>query len=125
VRIRRIFRKITFRPPRNRNNMDLGSDLAAQILGDNEWSLVPLHVPRAMRTSLQRDFYAKHPEVLRQQISFRFRSAQQFIVSALVYQLAFRYAGGIIMNDESLLGYTDARDRNALVTFRMHINASE
>ncbi len=113
VRVRRLLRRLTFRPDRNVSTMHRASDLAAQLLNEHRFSYVPRHQPHPMRISTQRDFYVERPDCLARQLSFRFRNKDQFLPVALANMLEIREWGGALIKTASVLKYIEPKDLNS------------
>ncbi len=62
-------------------------ELGATHAGVTEHFMLADHHPHPMRRSVQEAYYAAHPEVLRNQVSYRFRDIGQFLPVALANHL--------------------------------------
>ncbi|MER5170685.1 stealth family protein [Thioclava kandeliae] len=100
VRWRRFLRKITFRKQREKTNTHICASISAQLVGEKTYTVNPRHQPHPLRVSTQRNFYERHPEILRAQMKFRFRNHTQFQVAALAYLLELRADPALTIHNE-------------------------
>lgn len=69
---------------------------SAEVVGE-KWSFPYLgHIPAPLRCSVVRDFFEANPDVLRRNLSYRFRSPEQFNPQVLNYILGLR-SGAYVM----------------------------
>ena len=67
-----------------------GQVRAAAVLGERRRFIYLTHSPLALRRSVMETFYAGHPEVMAQNIRYRFRHQDQYNPQELYYLLAHR-----------------------------------
>ncbi|MFT4011862.1 MAG: Stealth CR1 domain-containing protein [Paracoccus sp. (in: a-proteobacteria)] len=117
VRLRKLLRRLTGRKPRNRSSMQMASDISSRLVGEYRYSLVPRHQPHPLRVSIQRSFYGSRIDILRRQISYRFRNQDQFLPISLAYLLEMQAGNGPQHRQDHVLGYVDARQPSAWLDF--------
>lgn len=75
-----------------------GQELSAKLVGFTQKYFRLPHNPHAWLRSTQAEYFAKHPEVLHNNVKFRLRSAEQFIGEALAAHLELAAGNAIIDN---------------------------
>lgn len=86
--------------PKHRTSQEIGARLA----GAGEDFFYTPHHPHPLRRSVIEKFYDSHPDILRQQVKYRFRSVQQYNAVALANNLEIA-AGGAIVEPMIETGY--------------------
>lgn len=92
---RRILSKlnITKAPNTQRPTYHRAQELGARLAGTTGHFMLAGHQPHPLRRSVQQEFYAAHPELLRKQISYRFRDVGQYSPVALTNHLEIKRHG--------------------------------
>ena len=115
VRISRIFKrhkngekKITFK-----ETMMNG----ASLLGERWFFIKIYHTPRALLKSVYREYFGTHEEILKKNISYRFRSHRQFNPQEIQYMLLYKSKRCILQNAHENLLYLKPK-RNIGYTIR-------
>jgi hypothetical protein len=80
----KIFKQKGFQP---RPSFHMGQWNAARLHGFKKKYFILDHTPHTLRKNIFQDFFEKHPEVIENQLSFRFRNHKQFNVISLAYHL--------------------------------------
>ena len=93
IKVRKFLRKISRRPPNNRPSFRTAQELGARLAGVTNRFLHVGHHPHPMRTSVVDDFYAKHWDILKSQVSYRFRSVEQYLPVSLSNHLELQLHG--------------------------------
>jgi hypothetical protein len=96
IRLRRFLRKVTGRPPNNRPSFRIAQELGAQLAGVSEQFLHVGHHPHPQRRSVLEAYYAEHPDVLERQVSYRFRSVEQYLPVSLANHLELARHGAAV-----------------------------
>lgn len=97
-RVRRWFKEVLMRskPSEQRAGYLAGQELSAAVVGfEKKYFQVP-HNPHAWRVSTFKNFFEDNPALLEFSVSFRLRSAEQFIVEGLSAHLELKSNNAII-----------------------------
>jgi len=95
-------RKVTFK----------GVMLNGARLAGARWTYYKLnHTPRPLLKSFFENFYKEHPEALERNISYRFRSAEQFSSEELFYVSRFKEGRALLKNYSKLLFYLEPKNK--------------
>lgn len=95
TRARRILSKLnlTNGPNTKRPTYHRAQELGANLAGVTGHFMLAGHQPHPLRRSVQQEFYAAHRELLRKQISYRFRDVGQYSPVALANHLEITVHG--------------------------------
>lgn len=99
-RVRRWFKEVLMRskPSEQRAGYLAGQELSAAAVGfEKKYFQIP-HNPHAWRVSTFKNFFEDNPALLEFSVSFRLRSAEQFIVEGLSAHLELKSNNAIIDN---------------------------
>ncbi len=98
---------------------------AARLAGDHFSFLKINHTPRALSRSFYEDYFNSHPELLRSNISYRFRNASQFTPEELQYITKYHNCDCILRKVNDNLFFLDTKNSNRYIRRKLeHLNCS-
>ena len=92
---------------------------AADYLGENRSFPYIGHIPLAMKKSLQEKFYAENPDLMKANMSPRFREPHQFNPQALYYMLGLRHEDCVMLPRKGVDLYLKPKPKKNYVTRKL------
>jgi len=98
IKIQDAFRKLTFQQENTRPSYRKALERASNLAGFTEKYLNTDHHPHPQRKSVLEEFFAENFSVLKKQVSYRFRSIDQYSPASLGYHLEIARHGAKVEN---------------------------
>lgn len=84
---------------------------AAIIAGQHNFMLKLDHTPKALKKSVYENYFKEHPEILENNIKYRFRDASQFTSQELQYLLLYKQQKCNLLPSKSNLFYLQPKNK--------------